>query len=132
MDGSKQAFNKRQRVLIVEAEQALRSELQDIVEKLGAMVVVPERCIDDAIEIMKEGSVDVAVLDTGINGGKLSLLAKSCQKRRIPFALITTYGGFEFEDSALDTAPRIYRPLDEMSVRTIVARALHDRLACTH
>jgi two-component SAPR family response regulator len=132
MDGTKQAFSKRQRVLIVENEPALVQKLQDIVEILGAMIVAPERCINDAIEILNAGSVDVVLLDTDISIQNLSLLARSCQKKRIPFALITTYGGFTFDDPALDTAPRLYKPLDECSVRTIVTRALHDRLACAH
>ena len=132
MDGTKQAFSATRRVLIIEDEQALAQELQDIVENLGAIVLAPERCVKDAIEILNDGSVDVALFDTNISNANLSLLAKSCQQHRIPFALITAYGRFEFEDPALNTAPRLYKPLDGCSVRTIVARALHDRLACAH
>jgi DNA-binding NtrC family response regulator len=132
MDGIEPVCNKRQLVLIVENEPALAKELQDIVEKLGAMIVATERCTNDAIEILNEGSVDVVLLDTDMTIENLAILARSCQTRRIPFALITTFGDFDFDDPCLDRAPRIYKPLDGSSVRTIVTRALHDRLACAH
>jgi len=130
MDGPKQACNEQRKVLIVEPEQTLARELQDIVEKLGAVVVGPEQCIDRPVDILKDGSVAAALFDTDLRSEDLSALATSCQKHRIPFALITKYGNFEFCDPALQAAPRVYKPLDGTSVRTIVTRALHDRLAC--
>lgn len=131
MDGTKQAFTEQRKVLIVEPEQSLARELQDIIEKLGAIVVGSASCADEPLAILADGAVDAVLLDTDLRREELSMLAASCRSHRIPFALITTYGGFEFRDPALETAPRLYKPLDGCSVRTIVTRALHDRLACT-
>jgi DNA-binding response OmpR family regulator len=82
----------RCRVLIVEDEYFLASDLQDALTSLGADVTELAGDLDDARAQIADGGFDIAILDIGLRGDNAFGLADELQRQGIPFVFATGYG----------------------------------------
>ena len=108
-------FNDRlggHRILIVEDELIIAWELQDIVEALGGSVLGPIPSVPAALRLLGQQRPDAALLDVNLQGQKVTPVAIECQRRNIPFAIVTAYGGLCLNEPVLESAPRVWKPVN--------------------
>jgi len=80
------------RVLVLEDEYFLASDLAEDLKAHGATVVGPFAELSEANDQVANGGFDVAVLDIDLRGEKAFSLADELVRRRIPFVFATGYG----------------------------------------
>ncbi len=81
------------RVLLVEDEMMVAGMLERMLTGLGYAVVGPAIAVDEAIEMIDDGGIDVAVLDINLDGQMSYPVADELTNRGIPFVFATGYGG---------------------------------------
>ncbi len=83
---------KGRRILVVEDQAFIAMELQDFLEKNGAIVAGPAGRLRQAMSRVEKDDLDAALLDVDLNGEQCWPIADALAKRAIPFAFTT---GFE-------------------------------------
>lgn len=81
----------RCRVLIVEDEYFLASDLQNALTSMGADVMALAGDLDDARAQIARGGFDIGILDIDLRGDKTFSLADELQRQDIPFFFATGY-----------------------------------------
>jgi CheY-like chemotaxis protein len=113
-----------QRVLVIEDESLVMMLLEDTLTEIGCEIAGMASRVDEALKKAEALSFDIAVLDVNLNGSQTFDVARSLQRRRIPFVFATGYGAAsllaEFED-----VPILQKPFQQEDL----ANALHTALA---
>jgi CheY-like chemotaxis protein len=112
-----------QQILIVEDELIIAWELQSIVEALGGSALGPVPSVPAALELLGEHTPDAALLDVNLQGQMVTPVARECQRRNIPFAMVTGYGRLRLDEPLLELAPRVRKPFNLRDL-TIALRGL--------
>ncbi|CAN7692815.1 response regulator [Rhizobium sp. LjRoot98] len=80
------------RILVVEDEYILASELCDELEREGAIVVGPVGQLEKAIELIEATDrIDYAILDVNLGNEPVFPVADLLAKRKVPFVFATGY-----------------------------------------
>ncbi|MGA1835177.1 response regulator [Rhizobium wenxiniae] len=82
---------KLARILVVEDEYMLAQEVAGAITDAGMIAVGPAANTHDAIELVKNQSVDAAILDVNLVDELVYPLADLLKARRIPFVFCTGY-----------------------------------------
>ena len=90
--GSGQMKLAGKRILVVEDEMLVATNLQDTLTDLGAVVIGPAMQVDEAMELATNEDFDVAILDVNLNGTRSYAVAELLQRRSVPFIFATGYG----------------------------------------
>jgi PAS domain S-box-containing protein len=85
----------RCRVLVVEDEALIATEMERALDEAGAAVVGPVGSLEEGLLAALHETFDVAVLDLNLNGKSASPLVKLLQVERKPFVLVTGYEQLE-------------------------------------
>lgn len=98
------------RVLVVEDEMLVALFIADALAGAGCEVVGMTARIDEALALIDDGSVDMAVLDVNLGRGCTSFpIADALATRDIPFLFSTGYGaqplGQSYPDRSVLTKP---------------------------
>ena len=80
------------RVLIVEDEWFLASDLNEALRSRGADVVALAGDPDDARDLLAHGGFDIGIVDIKLRGRKTFDIADQLRRRGIPFVFATGYG----------------------------------------
>jgi CheY-like chemotaxis protein len=80
------------RILIVEDEMLVATNLEETLTDLGAVVVGPAMRVEEAMELATNEDFDVAILDVNLNGTRSYAVAELLQQRNLPFIFATGYG----------------------------------------
>jgi CheY-like chemotaxis protein len=112
------------RVLIVEDEWLLASDLQTILKSLGADVVALVSDIDDARAQLAAGGFDVGVIDINLRGHIAFEVADELQRQGIPFVFATGYGAEEIP-ARFANVSRWEKPFDQHSLAQYVVQLWH-------
>jgi two-component SAPR family response regulator len=107
-------------ILIVEDELIIAWAIQAIVEALGYTVSGPVPSVGAALNLLRNSSPNAAFLDVNLQGVTVLPVAQECQRRDIPFVLITGYGRLPLDEPLLNNAMRVRKPFNE----TDIAKAL--------
>lgn len=78
-------------VLVVEDEFFIADDLRTVLAKAGADVVGPVPDAQQALRLVAERRVDLAVLDINLKGEKIFAVADALKARDIPFVFATGY-----------------------------------------
>jgi len=110
------------RILVVEDEALVALEVQDLLNKVGSTVIGPFSDLGQAREIANIEVIDLAVLDTNLNGEAVYPLAQDLLSRGIPFVFVT---GYNPSDMPADfrMLPRIAKPFDPLILLKELQRA---------
>jgi len=114
-----QPFTGR-RLLIVEDEFLIALELKRIIEELGGSVIGPVGSVESALQLLSNTTADAALLDVNLRERRVMPVAEACQAKGIPFALVTAYGRLELDQPLLQSAPRVHKPFDRRTIRTVL------------
>ncbi|MDD1516617.1 MULTISPECIES: response regulator [Bradyrhizobium] len=103
---------KGRRIFVVEDEYFLADDIGKAFRALGAEIAGPVGHLEDALEILHDGSVlDAAVLDVNIRNETIFPIARELRARNVPFLFTTGYDkitlGPEFQD-----VPLLEKPID--------------------
>jgi two-component SAPR family response regulator len=97
------------RVLIVEDEFLIATELEAILRAFGCVVVGPVPSVDEALSALDAVEIDGALLDANLRGRPVTPVAEELARRSIPFVLVTGYDG-DLPEQILEEAPRVPKP----------------------
>ena len=113
MDKSQQGVSqKRQKILIVDDEPAIRMTVEEMLKPLGCKIIHAGNG-DEAIEIVNRNDVDLVILDIPLPGRHgfqvCSAIRKAEQERHIPILMITAvYTQMKFYYQAKDSGADAY------------------------
>jgi CheY-like chemotaxis protein len=114
------------RVLVVEDEPMLSLALQDMLADLGCEVVGAAARLQPALDLARDLTFDVAVLDIDLGGTRIDPVAEAIAGRGLPVVFVTGYGQ--------DAAPRhVSGPvLEKPCEAATLQRALRTASATLH
>jgi PAS domain S-box-containing protein len=101
------------RVLVLEDEALVALEMQDMLNKVGAAVIGPFSDLGRAKEVASIEAIDLAVLDTNLNGEPVYPLAHELLSRGVPFVFVTGYNSGDVP-AEFRSLPRIPKPFDSI------------------
>lgn len=111
------------RILVVEDEMLIALIIEETLQDLGCVVVGPVGRVDAALQLAKDETLDAAILDVSIRGGKVYPVAEQLLARGIPFVLASGYGDWALPD-AFQAQPRLTKPFTPQRLEE------HVRLLC--
>ena len=79
-------------VLVVEDEYFIADDVRDWLKKAGASVVGPLSNASGAVESLRAGGIDLAVIDINLGPGPDFELAELLTQLQVPFLFATGYG----------------------------------------
>ena len=97
------------RVLVVEDELMIRMLLEGMLEDLGHSIAGQAGTIDEALELARNATFDVALLDVNVNGKPITPVAEVLVERGLPFVFASGYGQRGVPD-AFKTRPALQKP----------------------
>lgn len=100
------------RILVVEDEMSIVMMIEDALIEMGAEIVGPTAWLDAALQLAREATIDLALLDINIQGGASYPVADILVERGIPFVLCSGYGDWAIEERHRDR-PRLAKPFTE-------------------
>jgi len=80
------------RVLIIEDEYLLASELEEVLRASRAEIIGPIHDLDSAFEQVAAGGFDVAIIDINLHGQQSYEIADELKRIGVPFLFATGYG----------------------------------------
>ncbi len=107
------------RVLIVEDEAFIASDLADYFARLGAEIVGPALTLADGLRLAERA--EAAVLDINLGGEMSFPLAEALLDRRVPFVFFTAYAGVPVPDH-LREVERYLKPASYSRVHRTLSR----------
>lgn len=102
------------RILVAEDQYFVAREIDHHLKGEGAIVVGPFATIDAASNELKNGRVDVAVLDIALRDGLAFELARSCMRRGVPILFVTGVPVENLPDEFADVTV-LEKPFSELS-----------------
>ena len=114
------------RILIVEDEYVLASDLVEFLEERGAVIVGPVGSVSEALALAKREPIDAAVLDVNLREERVYPVADALIERRVPIVFATGYDELLMHRPYIGL-PRFQKPIDKASLlqvlRTVVANS---------
>jgi PAS domain S-box-containing protein len=111
------------RVLIVEDEALLALEIQELLQSAGSTVIGTFSDLARAGQAAQREAIDVAVLDTNLNGEMVYPLADDLVVRGIPFVFVTGYGTSNLPER-FRSMPQVAKPFDPTSLTDELQRMM--------
>lgn len=115
------------RILIVEDEFLVSSFLADVVEEAGYEVAAITPTGEQAVEHLKVGSIDLAILDIRLKGAMTGIdVAEVARTLSVPHLFISGSGEPNTRSLAEATAPVgfLQKPVDEWRLLALLSRIL--------
>jgi DNA-binding response OmpR family regulator len=104
------------RVLVVEDETLIAVLIEEVLNEMGCEIVGPIAKLETALQMAKNGSFDIALLDVTIRGGKVYPVAEVLMARGVPFILASGYGDWALPSSLRDQR-RLTKPFAEAELK---------------
>ncbi len=112
------------RILVVEDQSLIAMEIQDYLEKAGAIVAGPAGRVDRAVSKAEEEILDAALLDIDLNGERCWPVADVLARRAIPFAFTTGFETSIVMPERFAGRPVLSKPYREEEVLAVLTRLL--------
>jgi PAS domain S-box-containing protein len=114
------------RILIVEDESLLAMELKEFLQAAGYKIVGPFSDLARATEAAHREPIDLAVLDSNLNGEMVYPLADELSAQGVPFIFVTGYGAPNLPER-FRSAPRVSKPFDPAALINALQRLFTPR-----
>jgi two-component SAPR family response regulator len=111
----------RPRVLLVEDEALVGIMIQEYLTESGFQVVGPVCSVSDALEAVKDGQFDAAILDINLGDGMVYQVADILAGRQVPFVFVTGYDA-DSVDSRFREVPILQKPVEREMLQKLFAR----------
>lgn len=103
------------RLLIVEDEYFIASDLKRALEAQGAVVLGPVAGVDAALNLIARGEVDVAMLDVNLGSAMCFPVAERLRALGVPFLFLTGYDDWVLPETFRDV-PLLVKPFETRAV----------------
>jgi DNA-binding response OmpR family regulator len=111
------------RILVVEDEYFIASDLKRALVEHGAVVVGPVGDLNDGLAAMRGQPVDAAVLDVNLEGTNSYPIADLLTETSVPYIFLTGYDGWSLPEK-YRAMPRIAKPHSMPAVLSAVEQLL--------
>jgi DNA-binding response OmpR family regulator len=115
------------RILLVEDEPLIASMLCDWLEALGHIVVGPTATSAQAISLVREESVDAAIVDIAVKDGNSYSLAAELRRLFVPFVFATGYPS-DTIDRRFSDIPALGKPFEYERFKSAVQQIVMRRI----
>lgn len=114
------AGSSKLKVLVVEDEALIAMLLEDWLQELGCEPVGPAVALEEALDLIATRSLDAAIIDVSLGGGRESYpAAEALKARAVPFAFATGHHS-GVVDERFPGTPVLTKPYDFAAVKRIV------------
>jgi DNA-binding response OmpR family regulator len=103
------------RILVVEDEYFIASDLKQALEAAEARVIGPVATLGAALLLAEAEQLDAAILDVNLEGDFSFPLAEQLTQKGVPYLLLTGYDGWALPDKYRDV-PRVAKPFAPSAV----------------
>lgn len=115
---------QNRRILVVEDDYFLATDLEEELTEAGAVVVGPAPTIEAALALIERtASLDGATLDINLGGELVYPVADRLTAEGVPFLLTTGYSERDIP-ARYAAAPRAEKPVDPRAVASTLARMM--------
>lgn len=111
-------------ILIAEDNAIIAMDLQMMLEDRGATVVGPWSTVDDALEAIGEGGIDLALLDVDLKGADSLPAMAALAERQVPIVLITGHDVAKRLPPAFASLPVVGKPFTDAAIVAALEAAL--------
>jgi two-component system, response regulator PdtaR len=111
-------------VLVVEDEALLALDLELTILRHGWRVLGPAGTVEEALELLKVETPDVALLDVNLRGTMVTPVAEELRALGVPFVLASAYERPEAAAPALAGVPNLGKPTNERRLLVTLRNAL--------
>ena len=108
------------RILIVEDEYLLASDIERELAKVGAQAVGPASRLAAGLALAKTEALDAAILDLNLNDELAYPIVRRLAERKVPYLLVTGHDDWALPRELRD-APRLTKPFGPDGLRSLVA-----------
>jgi CheY-like chemotaxis protein len=102
-------------ILVVEDEPLVAMVLENIIEDMGARLVGPAASVEKALQLVKAGGFDGALLDVNLRGERVDAVADALAAKDIPF-IFTTGHGIDGLPPAHRDRPMLSKPFRDTAI----------------
>lgn len=111
------------KVLVLEDDYFLATDLQDALERAGAEVIGPCADASEAMRLVAAERPTCALLDVNLGHGPSFELPRELTRLHVPFAFVTGYDGKSIPGEFAD-AERVEKPVASQNVTAVATRML--------
>lgn len=111
------------RVLVVEDEMLVLMAIEDMLADLGCSSIAAAATIERALAMIEAEPFDLAILDVNLNGERSYPIAEALNRRGVPFAFSTGYGGHGI-DEGYGNSSVLNKPYDEAQLIRVLTTLL--------
>jgi CheY-like chemotaxis protein len=104
------------RVLVVEDEAAISMLLEDMLLDFGCEIVGPAARLASALEMVRAGGFDLAILDVNLAGEPIYPVAEALTERNLPFVFSTGYGSAGIKEP-FRGRPVVQKPFSQQDLK---------------
>jgi CheY-like chemotaxis protein len=110
------------RVLVVEDEGAVAMLVEAMLEDLGCVVALSAASVREALEHVRAGGFDFALLDVNLAGEKVYPVADELRRLGIPLAFASGYGAAGLRPDLMDL-PVVQKPFRIADLKATISEA---------
>lgn len=114
------------RVLVVEDEYFIASDLVRAVDSAGGKAIGPAGSLDQATDLLDKEPVDAAILDLNLHGEMASPLVEGLAQRGVPCIIISGYSPESLPEN-LRSVPSLEKPANYDKVVQLLAEHIRTR-----
>lgn len=114
------------RILVVEDEYWLATEIAEALKDEGAKILGPVGSLAEAQRLLESDQPDCAVLDVNLRGEMAFPIAEQLQGAEVPFAIASGYDERALPPSLADV-PRLQKPFEPRALRSLLPRLIAER-----
>ncbi len=115
------------RVLVVEDDYDVAELLRSCLVQSGVDVVGPVSTAEEAVRLVKEESLDAAVLDIALSPGSSAPVALALRSRECPFVFVTGFSNLDMLPEELRGYPILLKPVDRDELAAALSDLVRDR-----
>ena len=115
------------RVLVVEDSPVVAEAAGDMLRDMGCVVVGPATTMAPALEMAGEETLDAAIVDLNIRGGKAFPVLRILRDRSVPFLLTSGYADWSMPEE-WQGQPRLAKPYTPNQLRESLLQLLSGQL----
>lgn len=115
------------RVLVLEDEALIALTLMDTLREFGCAIVGPASNCGAALDLVGQGSLDIAVLDVNLAGASSAPVARALREAGVPFVYCTGYAEPALQIEADLAAPMLTKPIDPEELAAALRKAIGDQ-----
>lgn len=114
------------RIFVAEDEFLILLDIENMLKELGCTIVGSAATVEVALKAIGQHAIDGALLDMNLHGRRITPVAEELAARGTPFVLCSGYGKEPRDEAVFKAAPRLTKPFNLKSLRSIMEQSFLD------